>query len=164
MTGEDIHPIVPEDARASLTEVERARQESAQLALETWWTYALVSVAVGAGVGAVSFRTPAGYIAGGVFLLLVTAGAILVAVRQRRRRRGRILDERVLRDTWWRYAAWYTPLLVLTAIRPDPAWQPWFALVAGVVVASVSYVYLRWTDRYQARRLAAGDYGPYDMV
>ena len=33
-----------------------------------------------------------------------------------------------------------------------------------MLVAGVSFAWLRWDDRYQAGRLARGDFGRYDLL
>ncbi len=43
-------------------------------------------------------------------------------------------------------------------------WQPWSSLVMGLIAAVGGYTWLRWEDRYRIRRLAAGDYGRYDLL
>ena len=52
----------------------------------------------------------------------------------------------------------------MTQVRPAEDWQPWFSIGAGVLVAGTGLAYLRLEQRYQARRLASGDYGRYDLL
>lgn len=43
-------------------------------------------------------------------------------------------------------------------------WQPWPSLGKGLIAAVGGYVWLRWEDSHRVRRLAAGDYGRYDLL
>jgi Flp pilus assembly protein TadB len=64
----------------------------------------------------------------------------------------------------WRFALLYLVLVLLAMIEPPAGWQPWFALSVGVVAGAGAFVWLRWENRYQLRRLANGDYDRYDLL
>lgn len=156
-------PPSADEARASLNEVSDARRDAVEATRQPAWLHAIFAVMTGVGVGLATLREPRFQIAG---VAIIVVGCVVIAVVQHHvtRRRGRILDEQSIRSQPLRFFVPYLVVFGLVMVQPDPSWQPWFALAAGVLVAVAGFVYLRWDERYQARRLAAGDYDPYDLV
>lgn len=103
---------------------------------------------------------------GALALMVLVVGGLIVALLQRRvlRRLGRILDERAVGAHAWRYAVIFTVIVLLTMVQPAGNWRPWWALVVGLGAGTLTYAGLRWDARYQERRLADGDHGPFDLA
>ena len=99
-------------------------------------------------------------------LLVLAVSAIVTSllgwcfVRQRRR----VLDQRTLGAGWWRFALVYLGIVLLALFEPPADWQPWFAILSGLVVAVLGFAWLRWESRYQERRLSTGDYHRLDLL
>lgn len=156
-------PPGADEARASLEQIAAARNAAAEAARRPAWFDAVFAAVTGFGAG---FATLGGAprVAVG-FAIIVIGGALMAVVEHRtRRRRGRILDERAMRTQPLRFFIPWLVVFGLIMIRPSADWQPWYAIAAGVLVALAGFVYLRWGERYQTRRLAAGDYDRYDLI
>ncbi len=156
-------PPDPEEARASLEQITRARRAAAEATRRPVWIDAIYAVVSGIGLGIET----SGQLMLKVIGLVVTLGglAVITAVDKRRRRRhGRILDERSMRQQPLRFIIIWAVLFGLISIRPDAGWQPWYAIGAGLAITVAGFVYLRLDERYQIRRLAAGDYDRYDLI
>lgn len=95
------------------------------------------------------------------------AGAALLAAAvlewRLRGRHGRVTDEAAVGRGMGAYALWYLPLALLVPLSQGDPGPLWLAVVTGVAYALITLVYLTWTERYQARRLSAGDYRPWDI-
>lgn len=153
----------PDEARASLEQIAEARRAAAEVARQPAWFHAIFAATTGIGVGLATLRQPPLQVAG--IAIIVVGGALLAVVEHRlKRRRGRILDERSIRSQPLRFFIPWLVVFGLTFIRPDAGWQPWYAIATGILVALAGFAYLRWDERYQTRRLAAGDYDRYDLI
>ena len=107
---------------------------------------------------------PRRLLVGGSVVAGIGSLAFALAHRAHTRRRGQILDERAIGARALRFFPLYLVLFVLLQVDPPESWQPWFALAVGVATAVGGFSWLRAEDRYQARRLAAGDYGRFDLL
>ena len=153
----------PDDASALLSDAAAARGAIIGITGRPAWKDALLSVPTGVACGVAAGRSTMELAAAAVILTLTMAAMIVVEVRSVRRR-GRILDERALGAHAARYAVFYLPLSILGLVRAPDDWWPWYAIAVGVLVAGLGFAYLRLDERYQARRLATGDYGRHDIV
>lgn len=96
--------------------------------------------------------------AGALALLVVT----LVLFWRFTRRKGRLTDDRAVTTHYARYFLLMLPVFVVpVVVTPDA--PIWVMVGAGAVVAAGVFAYLRLDERYQVKRLASGDYGPYDL-
>lgn len=153
----------PDEARASLEQIAEARRAAVEVTRQPAWFHAIFAATTGIGVGLATVHQPPFQIAG--VAIIVIGGALLAVVEHHvKRRRGRILDERSVRSQPLRFFIPWLVVFGLTLVRPDTGWQPWYAIAAGVLVALAGFVYLRWDEDYQTRRLAAGDYDRYDLI
>lgn len=148
------------EASAALEQIADSRRASAQATRRLWWTDLGLAVTAGAAVtlALLGQWLPA--------VVVWLGGAVGFALVQRRlaRRRGQVVDQRALGSRAWRFALVYGVLFVLTQFQPPVAWLPWYAVGAGVVTGVAGFAWLRWEDRYQAARLAAGDFDRYDLL
>lgn len=149
-----------DEARRSLDDVEAARRATAEVTRRSPWLDAALALVVGASVAA-GLLEQWGVSVG---VLLVGSVAVAIATQRRQRRRGRILDQRAMGARALPFMALYLVMFLLLQIGPPDDWQPWYALAVGVVAALGGFAWLRWDDAYQARRLAAGDFGKYDLL
>ena len=62
-----------------------------------------------------------------------------------------------------RFAILYALLFVLLQFNVAD-WQPCYSIGLGAVAGAGAFAWLRWEDRYRARRLSAGDYHRYDLL
>ena len=156
-------PTTPDEARDSLERISAARRAAAELTRRPAWFHAVFATITGVGVGLTTLTGQPFQLSG---IAIVVVGALLMAVVERglTRRRGRILDERSVRSQPLRFFVPYLVVFGAILFRPETDWQPWYAIVAGALVALAGFAYLRWDERYQTRRLAAGDYDPYDLI
>ncbi|MGC4153269.1 MAG: hypothetical protein QM628_09335 [Propionicimonas sp.] len=153
----------PDEARASLEQIAEAHRAAAEATRRPAWFHAIFAATTGIGVGVATLHQPSLQIAG--VTIIVVGGALLAVVEHHlKRRRGRILDERSVRSQPLRFFIPWLVVFGLTLIRPEAGWQPWYAIAAGILVALAGFVYLRWDENYQTRRLAAGDYDRYDLI
>lgn len=152
-----------EEAGVSLAEAERARRAAVETTRRPAGLDGLYALALGVAVGlAITRATPLVLAAG---IVLVAASALYWLIERRDgRRRGRILDERAVGAYALRYMPVYFVVFVLFQIHADPARQPWFSAGVALLVAGAGFAYLRLDDRYQAHRLASGDYRRGDLV
>lgn len=148
------------DARAALEQIAETRRASARATRRPWWTDLGLAVAISAAVTLALLEQwlPA--------ILLWVVGAVGFTIIQRRlaRRRGQVVDQRTLGARAWRFALLYAGQVVLLQFRPPAAWLLGYAVAAGMVTLASGFWWLRWEDRYQARRLAAGDFDRYDLL
>lgn len=143
-----------------LRQIARSRAVTAAATRRPVWIDAGMALVLGVTVAlGLAGRTVAA-----VVVLVVGSVGVLWAQRVFVRRRGQVLDQRAIGARMWRFLLVYPLLVVLTMVEVPSGWQPWFALGAGLVVAVAGYAWLRWDDRYQADRLARGDYDRYDLV
>jgi protein-S-isoprenylcysteine O-methyltransferase Ste14 len=124
-----------------------------------------VTYAVAAGI-ALGVATIGGWPAIAAGMGLLCAVSVVYAVLDRRIacRRGKILDERALGAHAARFFPMYFIVFAAAMFHPGDDWQPWYSIGVGTIVALSGFVYLRLEDRYQARRLTAGDYDRYDLL
>ncbi len=156
----DAHRPTPEEARASLDEAAESRRAAAEASRPPLWMHVTLAVVLGVAVGlmAVQLRI------GALILLCVGMIPLLVLERRLTRSRGRIADGRAFGAGFLRFGLVYALIFLVAQFEPDPAWQPWYAIGAAVLTGVCSFVYVRWDERYQARRRAAGDYGRYELL
>jgi hypothetical protein len=88
---------------------------------------------------------------------------LLGGERRWTRRRGRILDERTLGHAI-RYVPFYAALFLIGQIPVRGDWQPWFSIGGGLAATVLAFAYIRLDERYQIKRLAAGDFSRHDLV
>lgn len=153
----------PDEARASLDDIVASRSAAVLMTRRPAWLDCMLAAGTGAALGIIAIGGWAA-IAGGVMVLLVVGAVHLVLARRLVRHRGRILDERAIGAQAATFLPMYLIVFAAGLFRPDGDWQPWYSIGVGLVVALAGYVYLRVSDRYQTRRLAAGDYGRYDLL
>lgn len=155
------HPSADE-ARVSLEAAASARRAVAAATRRPMWLDAALAVASGVGLAIAGIGGwPA--IAAGLTLVVVAGTLFTVIERRSGRHRGRVMDERALGAHAARFFPMYGVIAAANLLRPD-GWQPWYSIAVAVVVTVAAFVYLRLDGRYQARRLAAGDYGRYDLL
>lgn len=153
----------PDEARDSLEQIAEVRRAAVEATRRPAWFHAVFAAITGVGVGVGTLRQPFLQLVG--FAIIVIGGLLMAVMEHRKgRRRGRILDEQSIRSQPLRFFVPWLVVFGLILIRPDAGWQPWYAVGAGILVAAAGFVYLRWDERYQTRRLAAGDYDPYDLI
>ncbi len=153
----------PDEARARLDEVAATRRAAVETTRRPAWLDAAFASATGISLAVAAIGGwPA--IGAGLALLLVVCGGFVVLDRRWERRRGRILDERALGAHALKFFPMYFIVFTAGLIRPGDDWQPWYSIGVGVVAALAGFAWLRLDDRYQTRRLAAGDYDRYDLL
>jgi phosphatidylglycerophosphate synthase len=155
-------PPSPDEARTSLDEIAEARRATAEATRRPAWVDAIYAAVSGIGVG---IATSGQLILKVIGLAIILGGyAVITAVDKRgRRRHGRVLDSRSVRSQVLRFVIPFAALFMLISV-PDTGWQPWYAIGAGLVITVAGFVYLRLDERYQVRRLAAGDYDRYNLI
>lgn len=156
MTNQNQLPT-PDQARASLDAVDQARRATATLARRPVWLMAALAAPVGVFVGLLTLGDPTAKLVGQIVLFVGLVAAPL-AEHRLSRRHGQILDNRFVGAAALRFIPGWILLGWLTTREPPPAWQPRYAIGLGLLTAASAYLLYRWTDNYQARRLAADDY------
>jgi hypothetical protein len=152
----------PNEAQAHMDDIERARSAAVTVARRPAAVDLCVACTLGLTVGLAVLRTAPAVIAAVVVLIVGSAG-YWVAERHWTRRRGRILDERTLSHAI-RYLPFYAALLLIGQIPAPGDWQPWFSIVGGLAATVLAFGYLRLDERYQVKRLGAGDFSRHDLV
>ncbi|MDO5500292.1 MAG: hypothetical protein Q4F67_11515 [Propionibacteriaceae bacterium] len=148
--------------RASIAEeldaVARARRSAALAGARPAWVDAIAALMMGAAATLALTRD--------VFAILAAVGLLIASViltHRFTRRRGRLTDERAVNAQFLLApVAFLAVFIVGQLIEPGTSW--WWLVVAGLAIAAAGYAYLRLDERYQTRRLAARDYGPYDLT
>lgn len=147
------------EARKALGQADGARAAVLQETAPPVAWHAAVSLAMGAFVLALRVASWWPTLAGVVVLVaLAVVDALL------RRRRGRLTDDNAVTSGMGRYALWYIPCSILFALVRTGGWPWWAAGLAAACVAVATFVFLRADTRYQDRRLARGDYRPWDLT
>ncbi len=152
----------PSEARAQMDDVERARSAAVTVARRPAALDLSLACTLGLVVGLAVLRTAPAAIAAVVVLIIGSTG-YWVAQRRWTRRRGRILDERTLGHAI-RYVPFYAALFLIGQIPVPGDWQPWFSIVGGLSAMVLAFAYIRLDERYQIKRLAAGDFSRHDLV
>ncbi len=147
-------------ARASLEGIAASRRAAVDATRRPAWVDAGLASTAGVSLPAALL----GHWAIGLTILVAGSLALALAQRARTRRRGQVVDERALGARALRFFPLYLVLFVLLQVDPPASWQPWYALAVGVAAGVGGFAWLRWEDRYQARRLVAGDYGRFDLL
>ncbi|MFT4296626.1 MAG: hypothetical protein QM582_14565 [Micropruina sp.] len=150
----------PAEARASLDQVAQSRRAAVRVTRRPFWLDAALALVVGIGV-TLGFG---GQVIAALVVLVAGCAGVLVAERKVVRRQGQVFDRRALGARMWRFAVLYVALALLRMVEVPAAWQLWFAIAGGLFGAVGILAWLRWEDRYQGRRLAAGDYDRYDLL
>ncbi len=154
----------PDEARASLDETAVSRRAAVTVTRRPVWLDSVFAAGFGIALG-VAVSGGWTRIALGMAILVAVSGLFAVLDRPfGGRRRGKILDERAVGAHAVRFLPMYTIVFVASQFRPGDDWQPWYSIGVGLVVALAGFVYVRLDGRYQARRLAAGDYDRYDLL
>ena len=152
----------PSEAQAHMDDIERARSAAVTVARRPAAVDLCLACTLGLVVGLAVLRTAPAVIAAIVVLIIGSAG-YWVAERHWTRRRGRILDERALGHAI-RYVPFYAALFLIGQIPVPGDWQPWFSIVGGLAATVLAFGYIRLDERYQIKRLAAGDFSRHDLV
>lgn len=147
-------------ARDALDQITDARHAAARATRRPAW----IDLGFAATLGAAVTLALAGLWVPALAVLLVGAAGFTIVQRVGVRRHGQVMDRRALGARGWRFPLAYGVLFLIAQIDPPAAWQPWYSIAAGLVAAAVGYGWLRWEDRYQTRRLAAGDYHRNDLL
>ncbi|WOQ16909.1 hypothetical protein [Raineyella sp. W15-4] len=150
----------PDGARAALEEAAEARRSAVDSTRRPAWIDAVLALTMAVTIPLALL----GPWVGALVVLVVGSAITLLAERRFTRRRGRILDARALGARTLPYALVYLAIVVLMQFPAPAAWQPWYALGVGLFAAIAVFVGMRWEERYQARRIAAGDYHRYDLL
>lgn len=153
----------PSEAQAHMDDIEHARSAAVTVARRPAAVDLFLACPVGLAAGFAVMRTAPAFVAAIVVLIVGSAG-FWVAQRHWTRRRGRILDERAIGAHAIRYVPFYTVLFLVSQIPAPRDWQPWFSIIGGLAVTVLAFAYLRLDERYQVKRLAAGDFGRHDLV
>lgn len=123
---------------------------------------------IDAGIAAASGATVAlgtsGRLALGFLILVVGTVVVAVLLHRIMPRPPRVLDGRAVAANMGALLLFNALLFVLGQLEPRASWLPWFPLGAGLLAGVGGYAYLRWENRYQVRRLAAGDHNRYDLM
>jgi len=146
-----------------MDDIERARSAAMTVARRPAAVDLCLACTVGLVVGLAVLRTAPAAIAAIVVLIVGSAG-YWVAERHWTRHRGRILDERAIGAHAIRYVPFYAALFLIGQIPAPGDWQPWFSIVGGLAVTVLTFAYIRLDERYQIKRLAAGDFSRHDLV
>ena len=152
----------PSEAQSQMDDIERARSAAVTVARRPAAVDLCLACTVGLVVGLAVLRTAPAVIAAIVVLIVGSAG-YWVAQRHWTRRRGRILDERTLSHAIL-HVPFYAALFLIGQIPAPGDWQPWFSIVGGLAATMLAFGYIRLDERYQIKRLAAGDFGRHDLV
>lgn len=145
------------DPRSEIEDLDRSRANAVRASARPAWVDAVMAVLLGVACAIALTRQPL-LIAGALVLLAVT----WVLSWRFTRRKGRLTDDRAVTTHFARYLLLMLPVFVVpVVIAPDA--PIWVLVAAGAVVAVGVFAYLRLDERYQVKRLASGDYGPYDL-
>lgn len=150
----------PDGARVALEEAAEARRSAVRSTRRPVW----IDVVLALTMAVTMPLALLGQWVVAVVVFVVGATVGVLADRKFTRRRGRILDARAMGARMLPYALVYGAIFILTQFRAPAAWQPWYALGVGLFAAIGAFAWMRWEERYQARRIAAGDYHRYDLL
>ena len=153
----------PSEARAQMDDIGRARSAAVTVARRPAAVDLCLACTLGLVVGLAVLRTAPAVIAAIVVLIVGSAG-YWVAERHWTRRRGRILDERAIGAHTLGYVPFYAALFLIGQIPVPGDWQPWFSIVGGLAATVLAFAHIRLDERYQIKRLAAGDFNRHDLV
>ena len=157
----DVHKQpTPDEARASLEQITSSRKAAAEATRRPAWIDIGMSFAAGATIA----LGTAGYWVAAIVVLVVGSLAFATAMHRLARGRGQVLDQRAIGARAVRFGLLYTVLFVLGQIDAPADWQPAYSLGLGLIATVGGFAWLRWEDSYRVRRLAAGDYGRYDLL
>lgn len=150
-------PSERDRAAAELEALRSARADVVKTSGRPAWADAAAALCFGLAVWAVSPPTVTGAVI--AFALFLVGIAVILRFT---RRRGRLTDDRAVGLTMAAYAPFGLVVGLAGMLARDATDRRLTALVA-LAVALAGFAYLRIIERYQARRLAAGDHGPYDL-
>ncbi len=154
-------PGAESGTREELSAIESARRAAVDSTRRPGWLNTLFALMLGVAFGFAVLRTPMGWIVGAVVFVLGIVGFFVIDTHLKRRR-GRLLNSSG--RSALRFFLMYATIFVIGMIQPPGTWQPWFAIAAGVLVATAGYIFLRWDDADTAKRLATGDFDPNDLM
>ena len=143
-------------ARAELDSLNAARAAGVEASMRPAWVDAIGSLFLGLAIWLASMQT----LVGAVVAVVLLVGGALLNIRFTRRR-GTLTDDRAVGATILAYAPLGVAVGVAGTVARDAS--GWVAALAALAVAVMCFVYLRGVERYQVKRLARGDYGPYDL-
>jgi len=149
--------VPQDDPRSEIEDLDRSRAEAIRASARPAWVYAVMAVLL--GVACAIALTRQTLLVEGALVLLAMA---LVLFWRFTRRKGRLTDDRAVTTHYARYFLLMLPVFVVPMVIAPNA-PIWVLVTAGAVVAAGVFAYLRLDERYQVKRLASGDYGPYDL-
>ncbi len=144
-----------------LRAIESARQAAVDSTRRPEWLNVLFALTVGVAFGFAVLRTPTGWIVAAVVFVVGLVGFLVIDTHVKRRTGGLL---NVSGRSALRFFLMYAIIFVLGQIQPPISWQPWFAIVAGLLVAIAGYIYLRWDAADTAKKLATGDFESSDLM
>ncbi|MDO5736017.1 MAG: hypothetical protein Q4P15_06040 [Propionibacteriaceae bacterium] len=148
-------------ARLELSSLESARQAAVEATRRPKWLSILFCVTIGVAFGFALLRSPWGWTVG-ITVFVLGCVVFLVLDARFKRRSGRLMN--LGAGGAARFLAVYGAAFVIGQIGVPGGWQPWFSIAAGALIALMGYVYLRWDEDATAKRLAAGDFDPNDLM
>lgn len=153
----------PDEARASLAEVAQTRRAAVSATQNPVWPEVVRAVVVGVYIGLLTLGNPTAKLVGVTIFVIGIFGLSLVQQRLAKRH-GQLVDNRFIGAA----AVRAIPVLIVLgflAIREPPSdIQPWYSIGLGLATGLAAYAYMRWSNHYQARRLAANDYDRANLL
>ncbi|HHV21382.1 MAG TPA: hypothetical protein GXZ30_07585 [Propionibacterium sp.] len=147
------------DATTALEAADRARRDAVAASMRPAWVDAVGALMVG-GAAALTYTRSVPGIAAAAGLLI----AFVVLGHRFTRRRGRLTDDRAVKARLPMFLGAYAVVFIAGQLVLGSETPWWWLALAGIAIAAVGFAFLRFDERYQARRLAAGDHGPYDLT
>lgn len=145
-----------------LAMIDQARIRSLAIATTPLWADAVCAVIVGASwVLGMTRQLILGIIPGIVAAVLLVAA--LWSNRHFTRRKGRLLDDRATSAHMKRYFLFMAPVIAAPTLLGG-GHSLTLLIPLGLVVAVLVFTYMRAETRYENKRLAAGDFKPWDLV
>lgn len=153
----------PDEARASLDAAHDTRSAVLAATKRPLWLQAGLAAVIGVYFGLMNLGGPTAKLAGGVVYLAGFLGFIMVRERLARRH-GELVDNRFIGAAAVRVIPALIALVFLVIREPPQDTQPWYSIGLGLVIAFAVFAYMRWADRYKARRLTADDYDRANLL
>lgn len=146
------------DPVAELAMVDHARARSLAIARPPVWADALFAAMLGASwvLGMTHQLIP-------VIIAVVLLVAALWSNQHFTRRKGRLLDDRATSAHMKRYFLFMAPVIAAPTLLGG-GHSLTLLIPLGLVVAVLGFTYMRAETRSENKRLAAGDFKPWDLV
>lgn len=147
-------------SRTSIAEqdgIAHARRDA--VAARSAWVDAVAALMIGAAAAS-ALTSHAIAIAAAIGLFV----ASLVLLHRFTPKRGRLTDERAVKAQFLVFPACFLVIFLVSQLAAEPGTSWWWLVLAGIAMTGAGFTYLRLDERYQTRRLASGDYGPYDLT